>query len=96
MYEFKNPCVIDFSKYKTIADMYEDFKQVFGFPDYYGNNLDAFWDCMTDIIGKTLYIEINGLTEFEKQHLKDATIFEKILNRLKDYAGKQYARFLTI
>ena len=23
-------------------------KEVFDFPDYYGKNLDAFWDCITD------------------------------------------------
>ena len=22
-------------------------KEVFDFPDYYGKNLDAFWDCIT-------------------------------------------------
>ena len=24
-------------------------KEMFGFPDYYGNNLDALHDCLTDI-----------------------------------------------
>ena len=23
-------------------------KELFNFPDYYGKNLDAFWDCITD------------------------------------------------
>ena len=23
-------------------------KELFDFPDYYGKNLDAFWDCITD------------------------------------------------
>ena len=26
---------------------------VFEFPAYYGRNPDAFWDCITDIVGRT-------------------------------------------
>ena len=28
--------------------MHAYLKEQFSFPDYYGNNMDAFWDCMTE------------------------------------------------
>lgn len=33
--------------------------RVFGFPSYYGRNLDAFWDCLTDLAGD-IDIHIRG------------------------------------
>ena len=30
-------------------DGHKYLKKVFDFPDYYGNNLDALYDCLTDI-----------------------------------------------
>ena len=30
-------------------DGHKYLKKVFNFPDYYGNNLDALYDCLTDI-----------------------------------------------
>ena len=40
-------------------------KQEFNFPSYYGNNLDALWDCLTDIMEETTIILKN------EQSLKD-------------------------
>lgn len=40
-------------------------KQEFNFPAYYGNNLDALWDCLTDIMEETTIILKN------EQSLKD-------------------------
>lgn len=40
-------------------------KQEFNFPQYYGNNLDALWDCLTDIMEETTIILKN------EQSLKD-------------------------
>lgn len=34
----------------TDWDSFHDvFKRVFGFPDFYGRNMDAWIDCMTDL-----------------------------------------------
>jgi hypothetical protein len=30
--------------------MHESLQDVFRFPEYYGKNLDALWDCMTDLL----------------------------------------------
>ena len=39
---------IDFSGCKYTDDIQEKLKESFGFPDYYGKNWSAFWDCLSD------------------------------------------------
>ena len=49
-YEFKeiteNPIVLDFSKCKYWQQVHDMLKEKFGFPEYYGENWDALWDCL--------------------------------------------------
>jgi hypothetical protein len=40
------------------------FKEAFGFPDFFGNNMDAWIDCMSDL-STTIQ---KGMTEFEIEH----------------------------
>lgn len=35
--------------FKTKEDAHSYLKKKLAFPDYYGNNLDALYDCLTDI-----------------------------------------------
>ncbi|MBB5353909.1 RNAse (barnase) inhibitor barstar [Haloferula luteola] len=53
----------------TWEDFHECFAQRFGFPDYYGRNMDAWIDCMEDYaLGEdSLVLQIDGM-----QKLKDA------------------------
>ena len=39
---------IDFSKFHTKQELHLYLKQQCQFPDYYGCNLDALYDCLTD------------------------------------------------
>ncbi len=36
-------------EWRTQADLHRDVAAALGFPDYYGNNLDAFNDCLHDL-----------------------------------------------
>ena len=49
-YEFKeiteNPIVLDFSKCKYWQQVHDMLKEKFGFPEYYGENWSALWDCL--------------------------------------------------
>lgn len=96
MYKHKDLYILDFSKYKTAADMHEDFKQVFDFPDYYGNNWDAFWDCISGFANVKTNIEIRGFKTFEKLRPKDAKIFRECMNDLKNFANGRYSHLITI
>ena len=41
-------------------DGHDYLKEVFNFPDYYGKNLDALYDCLCEIGVETEIILING------------------------------------
>ena len=41
-----NPIILDFSQCKYFGEIHKIIKEKLGFPDYYGENLDALWDCM--------------------------------------------------
>ncbi len=41
--------ILNFSEAKTEADIHRILKETLEFPDYYGENLDALYDCLTDI-----------------------------------------------
>ena len=40
--------ILEGSQFTDILTTHKILKEIFEFPDYYGNNLDAFWDCITD------------------------------------------------
>lgn len=39
--------ILDFTNCKYYDDLHETIKKSLNFPDYYGKNLDAFWDCIS-------------------------------------------------
>ena len=58
---------------------HDEFQRVFGFPGFYGRNMDAWIDCMTSIdapedgmtsihceVGKMLTIELENVTVFKE------------------------------
>ena len=38
--------ILDFAGINSLWNLHEPFKKVFKLPDYYGNNMDALWDCL--------------------------------------------------
>lgn len=52
------------------------------FPDYYGENWSAFWDCLTDFPNETFIIKIINI---EKVLNKFSKSIEIMLRCLKDY-----------
>lgn len=40
---------VDFSGINSSLDLHHKLKSTFGFPDFYGNNVNALIDCLTDI-----------------------------------------------
>lgn len=41
--------VLNFSEAETEQDIHRILKETLDFPEYYGNNLDALYDCLTDL-----------------------------------------------
>jgi ribonuclease inhibitor len=50
--------VIESKEIQTINDFHIIIKEKLNLPDYYGQNLDALWDCFTGYIDLPIQIEI--------------------------------------
>ncbi|AVU30528.1 barstar family protein [Serratia marcescens] len=48
MMKFKR-VVVDFSEINTDDEFHDEMNRVFGFPDFYGNNFNAFVDCLNSL-----------------------------------------------
>jgi RNAse (barnase) inhibitor barstar len=79
---------IDGAKSKTFQELHQSMAAAFEFPDYYGHNFDALWDCMTDLewLGRQNYALIisnfSDLLIDEKAGERDNLMlfFEEIVN----------------
>jgi len=81
--------VRDGSKLKTIKDFHTEIQLVLELPDYYGENLDVLWDCLTGCIPTPLtLIWINF--DVSEVNLKDFAL--KALSVFKE-AEKNLAGF---
>ena len=58
--------VLDAQQMQTKESTHEYLKDMLGFPEYYGRNLDALYDCLSDM--EDIEIVIQNLTE-ETKHL---------------------------
>lgn len=52
---------VDFSTIRDYWDIHRVLKDSLNFPDYYGGNLDALYDCLTDMLCDVSIIEIVGI-----------------------------------
>ena len=96
MYEHKEKYILDFSGVKTWIDIHAIIEKEFDFPNYYGCNWDAFWDCLTDMVGRTIHIEIIGLNVIEQKFGDEAKIMIDILKEFKHYRNDKYAKDIKI
>lgn len=76
-----NPIVLDFSKCRYPYDIHKVLKETFGFPEYYGENWDALWDCLRYYWANEsdVTVEICGYTTLEQE--------------LRDYASEMFTVF---
>ncbi|MBO4983529.1 MAG: barstar family protein, partial [Clostridia bacterium] len=62
----------------------------------YGCNWDAFWDCLTDMVGRPVHIEIIGLNVIEQKFGDEAKTMVDILKEFKHYRNDKYAKDIKI
>ena len=98
MYEYKEKYTLDFTDVKGYYDLHAIIKTELDFPDYYGANWDAFWDCITDMIASPddLNIEVIGLDKIYSKYKEDVDILIDILKRLKHVYGNKYCDRIKI
>ncbi|MDO3695969.1 barstar family protein [Wenyingzhuangia sp. chi5] len=77
--EFK---VIDLGEIVNIKHLHETFAERLYFPEFYGNNWDAFWDSISGIVKMPKNLTLINWEKFEKTFKKDSKILKEII---KDY-----------
>ena len=93
----KETYTIDFSNVNHYFEMHAIIKEALEFPDYYGCNWDAFWDCLTDMYGEPIHIEIIGLDVMERKFgVENAAKMIEILKRFKHFNQDLFSDDITI
>ena len=88
---------IDFRKVQYYAEVHRVIKDALDFPDYYGENWDAFWDCITDMVGEEpMHITIIGLDNIERRFSDTAEKMIRILKQAKHWCNNEYADITKI
>ena len=96
MYEYRNPYILDFRNIKYYGDVHKIIKEAFDFPDYYGENWSAFWDCLTDMVDDPIHIQILGLNEFQKKFPEGCEKMIEILERLRHWHNDRYIKDISV
>ena len=79
----KEKYTIDFTNVNHYLEMHFVIREALDFPDYYGCNWSAFWDCLNDMYGDPIHIEIIGLEVIESKFGDAAEKMIEILRRFK-------------
>ena len=76
MIEYK----INLKNVKTIQMLHEELKDALCFPEHYGMNMDALWDCITCDIETPATIMIDGITSLPEDLENEKNIFIEIMS----------------
>lgn len=68
---------LDFENISNKEEMHQYLAEKFEFPDYYGGNLDALFECLTDIAEPTAVNIINAINDYDEQIINVITSAEE-------------------
>lgn len=77
---------LDFSNCKRWYDVHEELRIKFDFPEWYGKNLDALWDCMICYCNHELVVSIYGTKD---QSEENTEVITEILEVFDDVHKEQ-------
>ena len=81
--------IIDFTHVDRFDEFHDAIRKGLDFPDYYGKNWSALWDCLTDMSGD-INIEIRGFDVIKEKFPEAADMFLEILNEWRHYNNDKY------
>ncbi|MBQ9803023.1 MAG: barstar family protein [Clostridia bacterium] len=96
MCQFKELYTIDFSNVTYYIEIHSIIQKALDFPEYYGGSLDALWDCLRDMVGEPIHIEIIGLEVIEQKFGNYASKLIETFRELKHYQGDKYSHEIQI
>ena len=75
--------ILDGSKIKNVSDLHDTFSESLGFPAYYGRNLDALYDLLSET-GEEITILSVGTDALEKTLGKKWSAFLRMMDDLEN------------
>ena len=72
--------LLDFSDCKHLREIHKVLKESFEFPDYYGENWSALWDCLDYWCNDPTRVEIYGLHTLPKEFDEGIKIMLRIFD----------------
>lgn len=97
MYEQKDLYIVDFQDVKHYLEIHTILKEGLCFPDYYGRNWDAFWDCLTDMYNESeINIEINNLDVVQELFPTAVTQIIECLTDFKHNYNDEFSNLINI
>jgi len=76
----KKEITIDLKKISTKEELQILLKQKLDFPDYYGENWDAFWDTITGLVELPEKITFEHWSDLERSISDEASSLKKMLH----------------
>lgn len=70
--------ILDGEKITNMYDVHDIFYKELSFPEFYGRNLDALYDCLTDVSDETV-VRLENYEKLEYELGKYAAILVKVL-----------------
>ena len=90
MYQYKELYILDFSQVKYYLEIHSIIKRELDFPEYYGENMSALWDCLTDMLGRKINIQIKGFKNIHQNFKESAEKLLELFERLKNFDNRKY------
>ncbi len=91
--------IIDFSDIRNKEDFHYLFKKVMGFPEFYGNNMDAWIDCMSyidspDAQMSSILVSPNESLEVVLVNTKTSKVVPNLLQELVECTATVNQKFI--
>ena len=83
----KDLYILDFTNVCCYSEIHQIIKRGLGLPDYYGENWDALWDCLTDMTSGSFMLDIVGFDTLRSRFPEAARTLLDIMGDLKRWAG---------
>lgn len=74
---------LDFSAIRSPLALHQYLKTAFGFPEHYGHNMDALWDCLYHWYGEPVLIILTHVEDLYKHTPQSAQTLTALLRELE-------------
>ncbi len=88
--------IADFNGVRQYEEIHKALKDGLDFPNYYGENLDALWDCLTETVGNNVKIILKNYQYVEKANEEYASQIIEVFKDAKVFADKLYTGTIIV